>query len=189
MPNRQSDNAQLFVRYSKELIKNKGLLIFKGEYMKYKEIWNFEYKGIKCQIVHWGVKEMASVSMGSIWNGYIFINKKQLPRNFRKLLCSIHTFKLSSVRKYWSYRKLEDYFNFHGGITYYELIRDEFTSKPIGIKVGCDYAHSWDEGHDYNENDIKRYLENSVNTFIRHFPNYLVWRFTDGKFVKPNLLK
>jgi hypothetical protein len=154
--------------------------------MKRKTVWNFEYKGINCEIVHWGEDEMASFQPGGIWNGYVFIQKKQLPKQFNKFICKPVTY---HKRTHWDYWRMENYFDMHGGVTYYELIRDEITTKPTAIKVGCDYAHLFDEGRTYDENDIKFDLEKTVDKFIEMFPNYLIWRITDGKYVKPNEAK
>ena len=158
--------------------------------MKKKLIWNFEYKGIHCEIVNWNFEDQGGYFEQSfpsgIWNGYIFINKKQLtPQKFFKLLCKQRQFRtLSRGRKYWDYSKLDKYFDMHGGITYFQPLREEFSGKIDGIQVGCDYAHLYDEGRMYNENHVKADLEKSVDTFINAFPDYKVWDQKDGKYRK-----
>jgi len=141
------------------------------------ENWKFTYKGIHCLIVHWGSAEMqpkGEIQPGGIWNSYIIIQKKQLPKQFRKLLCKFKASPLPPKRKYWDYYKLENYFDMHGGLTYYEPLRDEFTGDIIAVKVGCDYAHAFDDNYNYNEEWVKKDLEKSVDTFIEHFPDYSV---------------
>ena len=155
--------------------------------MQKQENWKFTYKGIHCSIVHWGVEEMSSVHSGGIWNSYIIIQKPQLPTQFKKLLCRAKVSSLPSKRKFWNYSKLDSYFDMHGGFTYYEPLRDEFTGDVIAVKVGCDYAHAFDDNYDYNENMVKKDLEESVDGFIKCFPDYLVWRVSDGKYVKPGI--
>ena len=156
--------------------------------MKHKDVWNFEYKGISCEIVHWGVGTSLNYGKG-IWNAYIFIKKEQLPKDFEKLLVRSRVNKMFIKRKFWNYDGLEYYFDFHGGITYYSKERDEFTGKVMGIKVGCDYAHYMDEQDHHDEIVIQNDLEKSVDLFIKNFPDYLVWRSTDGAYVSPETLK
>lgn len=158
--------------------------------MDKKEIWTFKYKGFNCSIAHWGSAEMrerGAIQPGGIWNSYIIIQKKQLPKQFRKLLCKFKVSGLPSKRKFWDYYKLENYFDMHGGLTYYEPLRDEFTGDIIAVKVGCDYAHAFDDEYSYNVDMVKRDLEKSVDKFIEAFPDYLVWRISDGKYVKPGI--
>lgn len=156
--------------------------------MKHKDVWNFSYKGINCEIQHWGVGSMCEGH--GMWNSYIIINKNQLPKDFKKLLVKSFTNKMFSKRKFFRYDDLGQYFDFHGGITYYSKIRDEFDGSVFAIKVGCDYGHLWDEeaGYPYNETTIEKDLQKSVDVFIKHFPKYLVWNPKDGSYVKPKLL-
>ncbi len=155
-----------------------------------KIIWKFKYKGIYCEVVNWNF-ESGSITghENGNWNGYIYINKEQLPKTFRKLLCKQKTYKIVKDRTTWDYYKLEDYFDFHGGITYYELLLDEFTGKARGIKAGCDYLHDWDEGRHYNENYVAQDLQKSVDKFIENFPEYLVWDIRDSKYRKLEEIK
>jgi hypothetical protein len=156
--------------------------------MREKTVWTFDYKGIFCEIVHWGIDEMVSVSKNGIFNGYIYIFKKQLPRSFKNLLVEQRSHKYpSGVKKHWDYGKLENIFDMHGGITYYELLGDEFSGEPTGVKVGCDYAHIWDDERYIDEKQVEHDLKNSVDTFIKHFPNYLIRDFKDGKYKKPSI--
>ena len=155
--------------------------------MKNKIIWDFKYKGIACQIVHWGLEDYPKeLSVDGIWNAYIIIHKKQLPKQFTKLLCEVETIK-DFKRKYWKYYKLDDYFDMHGGLTFYEVIREEFTGQITVVKVGCDYVHSWDRDYTYSESILENDLKKSVECFMAHFPNYLIRRISDGKYVKPGI--
>lgn len=152
--------------------------------MKEKIVYNFEYKGIRCEVVHWGVGE--SYRPEGVWNGYIYILEANIPNRFKELLCKYKKTKLTTVeRKFWNYYTLDNIFEMVGGITYYELLRDEFSGKKKGIKVGNDYIHSWDEGRHYNEEQIKYDLEKSVDSFISHFPDYLVWNPKNGEYISP----
>jgi len=155
--------------------------------LRKKTIWSFTYKGFACEIVNWTFESgtISGHETGN-WNGYIYIRKEQLGSRFRRFLLKPR--KLYRRTHWDNYSKFEKYFDFHGGITYYELLLNEFTGKPQGIKVGCDYLHSFDEGRSYDESDVKRDLEKSVDEFIKSFPDYKVWDIQDGKYRKPEVV-
>lgn len=100
--------------------------------MKNKQVWNFDYKGFSCEIQHWGVG--GNYKPEGIWCGYIYVMRKQIPDNFKHLLVKSVKTTFKSVPKRWEYEKLENFFNLHCGITYYEVIRDEFDVKRIRVK-------------------------------------------------------
>lgn len=65
-----------------------------------------------------------------IWNSYIYIDKRNLEEDFKKLFVK---------RGY----QLNDYFDMHCGISFYEKHRS--SSGVIDrIQVGCDYNYLWD---------------------------------------------
>lgn len=154
--------------------------------MRHKEIWSDKYKGINYEIAHWGID---SYMPNGIWNAYIVILKPQLPDKFQDLICKYSKSTLLSKRKFWDYNNLDDIFDMHGGLTYYEPKRDEFSGKVNAIKVGCDYAHSFDEGMIYDQDDVQRDTIKSIECFIEKYPDYLVWNPVDGSFISPELLK
>lgn len=156
--------------------------------LKQKKIWNFKYKGFDCEVVNWNYEKPWDGHPSGNWNGYIYITRKQLPDRFEELLCKKEKTKFSSMPYRWEYYPLERIFEMMGGITFYEVIRDDFSGKIVAIKVGNDYMHSWDTDRHYDVEDVIRDLKKSVDTFIEHYPDYLVWNFIDGSYIKPELL-
>jgi len=152
--------------------------------MRSKTVWNEVYKRIPFEI------QLHSVGMPSresgIYCAYIVIVKDNLPKSFDSLLCKKSTNKYFD-RNRWDYSALDRLFDFHGGITYYEVLRDEFTGKKYGVKVGCDYAHLYD---DYVDSEpVVSDTKKSIETFLSHFPECLVWDKVDGKYRKFEQLK
>ena len=157
--------------------------------MKKREIYNFNYKGFTCEIVHWRFNTpdtcLESLHPTGNWNYYIYIKRDQLSdEDWKKLRCKNKPFTMIRKRNSWDYYKLEDYFHFHGGITYYELLRDEFNGRPFAVKVGCDYMHSFDDNIPYDLDMVKLDTKKSVDVFIKHFPDYKVWDVKDGEYRK-----
>ena len=159
-----------------------------SEQIKQKKVWKFSYKGINCEVVNWNIETPWEGHPSGNWNGYIYIKAQQLPDKFHQILCKKRKTILRSMPWTWDYYKLEDIFNMKGGITYYEVIRGEFNGKKIGIKVGNDYMHSWDVDQRYDESDVIADLKNSVDSFIKSYPGYLVWNIKDGSYTKPENL-
>ena len=152
-----------------------------------KTIWTFNFKGIPCEIVNWSFESgnLPDYPTGN-WNYYLYIKKENIPDEFNKLLVKQRKLSIFKEQKMWDYHSLSDYFDMHGDITYYEVIRNEFNGGKVAVKIGCDYLHSFDSDHYYDVEDIKRDVKASVNTFIEHFPYYLVWNIKDGSYIKPD---
>jgi hypothetical protein len=68
----------------------------------------------------------------------------------------------------------------HCGVTWYSKVSG-FDGEPRGVKIGCDYAHYWDEGGYYNLNIVKQDAIDTIEalpkmyTFYRRDPYNGVW--------------
>ena len=153
--------------------------------MKHKKIWNFKYRGIHCEIVHWDFNHLYDFPSKGIWNGYIIITEEQVPDRFKELLVKRKKTNYKSMPWMWEYWGLDNLFKMNGGITYYSVIRDEFDGRKIAVKVGNDYNHSWNVGMRYDEECIEIDLMSSVDLFLEQYPDYLVWSHIEGKYMKP----
>lgn len=153
--------------------------------MREKKIWNFKYRGFDCEVVHWNYDKPWDGFPSGNWNGYIVVKKKQLPDRFAELLCKKKKTTYASMPWRWDSYKVESIFEMKCGVTFYQVICDEFTGEKAAIKVGNDYQHLWNENHHYNEEDIVRDLKQSVDKFIERYPEYLVWNPHDGSYIKP----
>ena len=156
----------------------------------YKQIWHDKYKGISYEICFWTSENMQkpensdNYKAGGIWNSYVTILKKQIPKHFKKLIGDIKVWNNHISR---DYNHLHNIFDFPGGITFYESIFNE-RGKIIGFKVGNDYSHVWNDGTEDKE-QILCDIKEVIDTFINHYPNYKVWSSMDGAYVMPHNLE
>lgn len=152
--------------------------------MKKIETWQDRYKGIYFEIMLHGV---GGYRPEGTYCAYIIIYEKNIPDQFKKLLVTSREMEPSFLKRtFWNFTDLNDYFEMHCGLSYYELIRDEFTAKPIGVKVGCDYAHIYDDNVYFE--GVLRDTKRSIDTFLTHFPECVVLDQQDGEYRKYELL-
>ena len=135
-----------------------------------KTIWQGRFRGVSFEIVCWKEDNMEK----PIWNYYIYIPRKKAPKVFKRFILKPIKYKItktSPVRYRYDYcgSKFEEVFNMHGGITYWEYIRNGI-GDIVGLKVGCDYDHLSDEGKTYALNEITADLKRSINSFLKWFP-------------------
>ncbi len=171
--------------------------------MKHSHIWTLTYRGITAEIRKWRFKDdSATDNFGKIsdtiplectahdflhrenWNKYIYVNLEQLTDK-------------SLAAKLWLEDKIEivngftkihhDYLDsdflskldFHCDITYYEK------KFPKSIKVGDDYQHCYDEGHQYSEIYLKHECYHLINS-LHDNCEYLLMCSGNGKLYKEN---
>ena len=112
--------------------------------------WKREYKGVAYTLSHHGVSDY---SPAGTWCFYIHLLEPQFQRaeDFALFDREPEVVEFGgSHRETYRYEDVPDY-GFHGGITFYErnlyVDRDGKTQK--ALKIGCDYAHLWDERSGY----------------------------------------
>jgi len=152
------------------------------------KVWELDIEGINCEIKFWTTEYMKkddynTYPKGGIWNSYIYINKKSIPRSFHKLVPKIDT---NRGRQCFRYYDLP--IGMVGGTTFFDVFR-QADGDIIGVKIGNDYNHIWNEHEFTNETTITKDLEETINEFAQLFPNYKVWSHVDGKYVKPENLE
>lgn len=124
------------------------------------------------------------------WTYYIYIHKDRLSeKQFSLLDMPIKIAESSpSKRKYYEYSDLPD-LGFHCGCTFYE--KECYQLEYSGVKIGCDYNHYWDEGKNYDLQDILEDVKGTINKFLLQF-NYKRWCCNCGKivdFIEGHVLK
>lgn len=133
--------------------------------LREKRLWSGVHREIAFEVVNWSffnkdeerALDWIDRSPTGNWNFYLYLHEKKCV-DFKSLW-------LRDKIKRWSKGGAKycsnDYsytasrvarIDFHGGITYYEKMghSKEFRC----IKVGCDYAHLWDEGKEYDEKEV-----------------------------------
>jgi len=150
-----------------------------------KTVWREYILGLETEIVFWtdeGKRTMTEIyPQGGIWNSYVVVRVKNLPNDFTKLLAPCSVDERGWVRADYYSAGINNYFDFHWGITYYEKLFDNM-GQLTGVKIGCDYNHLHDDEMSYRVEDIRNDLKRCVEKFVECFPNYRTWCHGNGKY-------
>jgi len=71
--------------------------------------------------------------------------------------------------------------DWHCGITFYEKTRND-RGDVVGYKLGCDYAHYWDEGKCYSLDYVIRESKHSIDKLWEYVPNLKIRCAWNGKY-------
>lgn len=161
------------------------------EYMEKKE-WRDEIEGFECKAIFWtrgGMDKLPHVyPHKGIWNGYLTIYRKQIPRQFDSLVPPVKNIGLKGMKR----RLIFDYsslgIDMDGGMTYYHPYRD-IHGKITAVEIGNDYNHIWNEGQYIDQNVVFDDLRKVAQQLKNRFPNFLVRSWIDGNYVKPERLE
>lgn len=125
--------------------------------------WATSYRGIYVEVVHHSVNMFSPYG---IWCGYLSFWQNQNPEivNFRGTVES----GLIGTRD--KHNEFFDQFDWNGGVTFYE--EKLSIDGVVWMKVGCDYAHIWDEDTSplYNEEWILNDMRSLVDEYRKIYP-------------------
>jgi hypothetical protein len=113
------------------------------------------YKDVGIEAVHHSVSEF---NPNGIWCGYIYLNSRDNPeimdRRGEVIKHDYHT-----KDGHWIVHRQHSYFdqfNWNGGITFYE--ETVTIDGQVRMKIGHDYAHSWDKEYDRDRHYDEKYI-------------------------------
>lgn len=146
--------------------------------LNYRETWDGEYRGVRFEISHWRIG----------WCYYLYIPVEQLPVEVRPIFDLRGKYLEGDLQKthkrlYYEYssKPIISDLDWHCGITFYEKSRAD-NGEIIGYKLGCDYSHYWDEGHDYNRPYVEMEAKHSIDKLWEHIPNLLLRSAWNGEY-------
>lgn len=129
------------------------------EYRTSNAKWHGVHLGIPYEIIHWGISDFLPEGT---WNSYIYLRSANFvnQEDFEKFNLPLQEYEFGDKkRKYHNYHDLPDY-GWHGGLTYYSKTweTDEQGITRTVIKIGDDYAHSFDRDMGYGNGlrEVKR---------------------------------
>lgn len=135
--------------------------------------WKRDHLGVGYTLSHHGVSEYSPTGT---WCFYIHLLEEQFvtPEDFARFdrEPEIKEF-AGSYREYYPYEDVPDY-GFHGGITWYS--RDLYVGRDgcryKALKIGCDYAHSWDRDGGYWQglDDVERDARGLIEKLVAAVP-------------------
>jgi hypothetical protein len=143
------------------------------EFLQSSARWRGTHHGIAYELSWHGRSEY---SPQGTWCWYIFVTSEQFyPDDWAKLRLERQDRQLGeSWHRHWAYENFPDV-EPHGGWTFGEmntfLARDGKEHEQV--KVGCDYAHSWDRDGDYwqGKDAVERDVKRSIELLCERFPN------------------
>lgn len=118
------------------------------------------HEGIAYEVVNHGRSkadfiggEFTNAPSGGTWCYYVTIGEAMLPPELFTefwLPARAHPHKSGWPRLHYDYYAARfAQANWHGGVTFYEKSGGMDGSQRY-VRIGCDFAHSWDEGHDFD---------------------------------------
>ena len=156
--------------------------------LKHKDIWNGEYRNVRFEINKWRLGGDTPDAF-NCWNYYLYLPIEQIPLGFHKFFVLTGKYdKLTPESREWlnydytgtSYISDLDW---HGGITFYEKCLDG-EGKLTGIKLGCDYAHYFDEQarYGYDIGYVLMETKQTIDKLHELIPNLKVSCRWNGKY-------
>ena len=145
--------------------------------LSHKDVWGGEYRDIRFEIINW---RLGGNNKGSFpcWNYYLYLPIDQIPPKYQRYFIL-----KGEYRKLFPNRQehlIYEYsgasyisnFDWHGGISFYEKKLDG-EGKLIGIKLGCDYAHYFDEqaGYLYDLDYVLMEVKQTIDKLHELIPN------------------
>lgn len=140
------------------------------------------YKGISFLISQHGIGD--SYRPEGTWCYYLLINEKQLPNEYKKDFILEPKFDDKGRLSHDYYdTKIAD-LDWHCGITYYSK-EGGADGEPIIIKIGCDYAHYWDENKVYDKDCLLHDVKASIRKLFELFPDIKIRSHYYGGYFRP----
>lgn len=146
-----------------------------------KQVWTGSHKGVSFEINNWKTPpNIFEPTEKDCWTYYLIIHIDRIPIENNPKSYWLKGEKMMSriSYSYYDHDVMCD-FDWHGGITWYSKEHGFDNSNKV-IKIGCDYSHLWDEGHFYEIEDVKSDVENTIERFLHHIPNYKHWCCGNG---------
>lgn len=135
--------------------------------------WNGDHRNVRYEICFWGA---ASMNDGNgIWNFYVILPEPMFPDNkFEEHIWLKAPEPDEKGRVFYSYYVWPfDSLKFHCGITYYHK-SSGIDGETRVVKVGCDYAHAWDQDAQYDRRFVEHETKKCIDSLHDLFPGLRV---------------
>lgn len=133
----------------------------------------YEIKNHGRSTIDWRRSDMAMIPSGGTWCYYVTIGEAQLAP---ELFAEFSLDATATPHKSGWPRISHDYYgarfasaDWHGGVTYYEKLGGLDGAQRY-VKIGCDFAHSWDEGIDFDYAQVEREAIETVKQLQAMYP-------------------
>jgi|ERR1035437_2215684 hypothetical protein len=151
--------------------------------LKHVDVWSGKYRTISYEIkrfeLGYGVETKKSLNLYDgadiYWNAYIYIREDLVPDDKKEDLV-LEAKKNDRGRYSYDYYKsnIISELKLHGGCTFYEVAKHPGITL---VKIGCDYHHLYDEGHEaeYNVEYVEFDIKKTINHLWNLVPNMKCW--------------
>ena len=139
--------------------------------------WREEHCGVSVSLSHHGYRDGTEYQGASrepgTWCYYLHLTEQMFrEESWKKLLLPERVTDWGTTHDYQNFPDID----LHGGCTFYEPGEqwDKHQNRKVQtIKIGCDYAHSWDRDSGYwqDYDAILRDAKNSVDLLLAIFPD------------------
>lgn len=154
-------------------------------HMKKKISWTGTHRGITYEIQNFDFGD------GKLdkWTFYLYIRLDQMPKEVRErfwLKANRRKFsKMGQTHTTYDYcgESLIDGIRFHCGCTWYSK-EHGFDGSDRVVKVGCDYAHLYDDHQTYSESYIESEAKDAIDSLHEMVPNIMRSCRYCGRFMK-----
>lgn len=138
--------------------------------LNYVEKWTGTYRGVTFEI-----NRLAHSDTAPKWFTYylIIVKDRMMKKDYETLLLKKKKWR---KRSFFPSSEMDNYFDFHGGCTYYAKIDG-------GLKIGCDYNHLHDEEMGHSLNSIVFDVRECIDKLLTKF-TFLRWCGQCGKIAK-----
>lgn len=127
-------------------------------------VWRGRYRDVGFKIVSWPFRGLEDRFPSGAWNYYVYIQESACA-DFTAIWLKDKKVRFSEKAPF---HITHDYYNspvgdveMHGGITYYA--KHGHTEGHRCVEIGCDYQHLWDDGKSYDEEDVLRDVEHTID--------------------------
>ena len=155
------------------------------EELRHKDIWNGKYRNVRYEIVKWRLG--GNYEGGhTIWNYYLFLPIEQIPEKAQHFfILRAKKSHLPSGRYHHSYsgKPVIDDLDWHGSLTLYEK-QYGVCRELVGVKLGCDYGHHFDEqcGYSYSVEYVDNEAKRTIDKLHELIPGLKISCSWNGKF-------
>lgn len=148
-----------------------------------KDIYTGIYRGVCFEITNYSREPNTEKDK---WCHYIRINiDQQLPDEFKERfwLKPLYDSVISEEKRlHYNYSEsIISNLEWHGGCTYYNKESGPDDIDRV-VKIGCDYQHYWDEGHDYDLDFVYQQVKMTIASLWTLVGKLKIRSWGDGKY-------
>lgn len=144
--------------------------------------WSGQFNGVQFEIQNFN-----PYNSKDFWTFYLYISIDKIPKenNPESFWLPPEKDDRGHIRYDYYKHQILGEIEWHCGMTFYSK-EAGFDESPRIIKVGCDFQHYWDEGRDYDLEDVYAEAVEAAKSFRRLVLRYKYWCHWNGSLHSPS---